>query len=384
MSGSPAKDEGGGADVFLLERLFPEPHEAFNASSIPDPKSDCIVALDTNALLLPYSVIKAELNNLRSVYSRIANDGRLFIPERVAREFIRNRDRKLAEMLQTINNLKSKINISETSIAPFMKGLAEYDSLASASCNLAAARKAYATALDGLSTQIRSWHGNDPVTSLYADLLKNLRLASPGKASLELELDWIDRLKNKIPPGYKDKAKDDLGIGDFIIWMSLVNLGAQHKRDLIFVTGEEKADWFVRSGGEAVYPRPELVDEYRRASGGRTLRLVSLHELLREMDAPDRLVDDVQSAEDTANAAIMTASVSPIVAVENHELQTPPVPPAFPAQASLWPMPPCPASPDGLHDIQALYPMRSRYGGLTYQGFCSRCRQKVDTGEPWD
>jgi hypothetical protein len=384
VSGSSAKDGDGDADVFLLERLFPEPHEVFHARSIPDPKSDCIVALDTNALLLPYSVVTDDLKDLGNVYSKIADEGRLFLPERVAREFIKNRDRKLADLVQTIGNLKSKINIGESRISPLQVGLAEHGLLAQASDSLAAAKKEYVAALDGLSSQIRSWHGNDPVTSLYASLSNKERLARPTQTNEQLDKEWAYRLRNKIPPGYKDGAKDDRGIGDFAIWMSLVSLGETHKKDVIFVTGEEKADWFVRTGGERIFPRPELVDEYRRASGGRTLRLSSLHDLLREMAAPKDLLKDMKTAELSANSAIIQAALSSPAAAANEKTQDSQPAPIYFAPTQLWQIPPCPASPDGRHDFRNQAALRSRYGGLTMHDLCSRCGFRFDTGEPWD
>ena len=90
--------------------------------------------------------------------------------------------------------------------------------------------------------------------------------------------------------------------------MSLLRLGRDNKKDLIFVTGEEKADWFVRAGAEPIYPRPELIDEYRRSSGGRNIRLSTLHELLREMEVSDAVVEEVQRVEQEANTAIRDAS----------------------------------------------------------------------------
>jgi hypothetical protein len=120
--------------------------------------------------------------------------------------------------------------------------------------------------------------------------------------------EWKTQLRDKIPPGYKDAAKEDTGIGDFLIWKALLKIGETQKTDLIFVTGEEKADWFVRSNKERIYPRPELVDEYRRKSGGRNIRLSSLHELLREMQAPEQVVDEVRSAEYANNAIIRASS----------------------------------------------------------------------------
>jgi hypothetical protein len=116
-----------------------------------------------------------------------------------------------------------------------------------------------------------------------------------------------------MPPGYKDGAKADTGIGDYLIWLSLLRIGREKNKDLVFVTGEEKSDWFVRSGGEAVYPRPELVDEYRRASAGKNLRLSTLHGLLREMQAPSSVINEVQRAEDREKLLSRKADNVPIL-----------------------------------------------------------------------
>jgi hypothetical protein len=96
VSGSLAKVADGGGDAFLLETLFPEPREVFHPSSAPDPKSDCIVALDTNALLLQYSVAKDDLKDLRDVYSKIADERRLFLPERAVARHSQPSSRQLA------------------------------------------------------------------------------------------------------------------------------------------------------------------------------------------------------------------------------------------------------------------------------------------------
>jgi hypothetical protein len=111
-----------------------------------------------------------------------------------------------------------------------------------------------------------------------------------------------------LPPGYKDQAKDDTGIGDYLVWMAILSLGEKHKKDLAFVTGEQKADWFVRSGKSGIYPRPELLAEYRAHSNGRSLRLLTLYELLSEMNAPATVVEDVKQIEESANTAISVAN----------------------------------------------------------------------------
>jgi hypothetical protein len=100
----------------------------------------------------------------------------------------------------------------------------------------------------------------------------------------------------------------------------LLALGTSEKKDLAFVTGEQKSDWFVRSGGAPVYPRAELVDEYRRASSRAKLRLMSLHELLRELNVPEAVVLDVITAEAQANNVIQVAGAElPIQAGHAYE-----------------------------------------------------------------
>jgi PIN like domain len=49
------------------------------------------------------------------------------------------------------------------------------------------------------------------------------------------------RYKNKVPPGYKDASKDDGGIGDFLIWKTLLLLGEREKKDMAVCNREAKA-----------------------------------------------------------------------------------------------------------------------------------------------
>jgi len=233
-----AKPPAGEVDLFLLDRLYPEAHHVFHPTSALDPNSDSVVvALDTNALLLPYQLGKGDLTDLGTVYSRIAGNGRLFLPERVAREFIKNRDRKLADMVHAIEERISKMTGWDAQVSPLLlEGFADSEAFATAGKGLGMATKAYLDILRRLSAQMRAWRGNDPVTVLYAGLFGSERIVGPSETNEQIveELDY--GLRNKVPPGYMDGHKDDRGIGDIIIWLSLLNLGRTTKKDLIFST----------------------------------------------------------------------------------------------------------------------------------------------------
>lgn len=72
----------------------------------------------------------------------------------------------------------------------------------------------------------------------------------------------------------------------------------KHKKHCIFVTEEEKPDWWIKRNG-TFQPRPELIDEYRRNSNGKSLHLIPLSGLLKKFDAAPKAIEQVQELEKT-------------------------------------------------------------------------------------
>lgn len=298
-------------NVFLLEDLYPDPVDLFTSRVVPSADSaNVMVAMDTNALLLPYTIGKDDLGALADTYRKLSAEKRLFLPARAAREFIKHRDRKLADLLKAMADERSKIAVSVSTLPPMLEELEGFQELREAATKLADGRKEYGKAQDALRRGILAWRGNDPVTALYAEVFTANTIVEHEESRDTLKAEWIVRLRDKIPPGYKDGAKPDLGIGDFLVWKALLRLGRNHKKDLIFVTGEEKADWFVRSAGDPVFGRPELLAEYRAASTGANLHLSSLADLLSQFGASTKVVSEVRSAEASANASVRFARIS--------------------------------------------------------------------------
>jgi len=252
-------------------------------------------------MLLPYKMSSGSLSVLGEVYARLAEEGRLFVPARAAREFVKNRNNELGNLIQNLKVRRERLN----DLPPILADLPGYQDARDGGKEV---RRAY----EQLEAAIKSWRGNDPVTMLYEKVFPSssfIDLPNDEKSREGYRQELERRTRNLIPPGYKDAAKGDDGIGDLLIWLTLLKIGNASKKDMVFVTGEEKADWFNRSSGEHVYPRYELIDEYRRASGGGSLRLISLHQLLEEVKAPADVVKDVRSAEkeDARRAAARAA-----------------------------------------------------------------------------
>lgn len=301
-------------DNLDLETSFPNPADTFEPYlTEPVTSENVIVALDTNVLLLPYQIRQDDLQSIVHVYEALAKANRLFIPERVVREFGKHRERRLADMVAALSDKKSRLPTMDRNLSPILSGLEANKSLLEAHDKLLLAKKEYGDALSSLMDSIRSWRGNDPVSELYRKAFKERIVGIDAvETPATLRKEWDERSATKRPPGYKDASKDDGGIGDFLIWKTLLSLGKM-KKDLVFVTNEAKADWFVRSGKEPLYPRPELVAEYRQASDGKSLRLCSLHELLGEMDVDQNVVSEVQKVE-VANSAVSRITLEPVTA----------------------------------------------------------------------
>ena len=159
------------------------------------------------------------------------------------------------------------------------------------------ALRKYREIIRSLLETVEGWHWDDPVSTIYREFFKDSIVVNPEFEREDLLLDLKYRQEHRIPPGYKDAGNEHSGIGDLLIWKTLLRLGEQEKRNLVFVSGDEKSDWRYRSENTALYPRFELVDEYRRASDGKSLLIISFAELLKHFGAPATVIAEVEKEE---------------------------------------------------------------------------------------
>ncbi|TWC20675.1 MULTISPECIES: PIN domain-containing protein [unclassified Pseudomonas] len=300
------KEADGEQSTFILEEVFPDAEGIFSArfQKLSDSYKNALFVFDTNVLLLPYSMRKEGLMQLRDLYKRLISDKRLFIPKRVAREFARNRNKKLAEIHHSL--MQSKVGKNKNVLGyPILNGLDEKTKIDEALVELNKAEANYYKAIDALASTIRGWEWNDPVSAIYSELFTVEVLIEHKKNNSELIAELDRRFKLKIPPGYKDSGKDDGGVGDLSIWLSVLELGSSEKRDIIFVTEDIKPDWWNQSNGSEFLPRFELIDEYRRFSEGNTLHIIRLSKLLELFEVEKEFVEEAKEAEKNRKEAFL-------------------------------------------------------------------------------
>lgn len=118
------------------------------------------------------------------------------------------------------------------------------------------------------------------------------------------------RYKAQVPPGYKDNTseKKEVGerylYGDLLIWKSVIQKAKGDSIDVIFVTNDNKEDWYEIAKGKTKGPRFELLREFH-AETGKDIIIISEASLLKEIKAKTSIKVKDSSIED-AKMAIKT------------------------------------------------------------------------------
>ncbi|MGK3958953.1 PIN-like domain-containing protein [Sorangium sp. So ce118] len=173
----------------------------------------------------------------------------------------------------------------------------EYNDLGRLEKEIDGLLRRYRDAVDRVLDLVSEWNWNDPVSLMYAELFAGDVVYDPVFDQGDLAQDLAYRQIHKIPPGYKDSAKEDNSVGDLLIWRTIIEVSKSRSKNVLFVSHDKKSDWWHRSEGKALYPRYELVDEFRRLSGGGTFHVAELSRLLALYGASDEAVSEVKREE---------------------------------------------------------------------------------------
>lgn len=282
-------------------------HRAFATDHAQPDINTALIFPDTNVLLAPYRGSTETLEAIRKVYATLRTAERIIVPAQVAREFARNRLDLLAEAHKYVRDARSVSVNGKFEAPPILQGLPDYVEARRQLDAATEAIKTYRSALDRLADLMAGWQTRDPVLETYEKLFdtKSVRELSLGAQTVE-EI-RAARYAAKIPPGFRDKNKDDGGIGDLVIWLTILEAAAAADKDAIFVTEEAKVDWFHRSADQKLFPRYELMEEFRANVPGRAFSIMTLAELLKVHGASERVVAEVRKAADVSESPFWRA-----------------------------------------------------------------------------
>jgi len=226
--------------------------------------TSCIFVPDANVLLNFYRYSESTREHLFELCSALRD--RLWLPYQAALEFHDNRLQVIATQIDACDGFRTSCSTliksaDELRSHPFLS-----DRL---SKNLRTVLRKIGQEIEVTTNWLRSLYQEDPI-------LDRITLLVSGKTGASLppeELDKVPaeadaRYKLAIPPGYKDKDKPaPKRYGDYIAWKELLAYAAEAKKPVIFVTDDDKDDWWRKHEGRTVGPHPALRKEFETRSG---------------------------------------------------------------------------------------------------------------------
>jgi hypothetical protein len=243
-----------------------------------------LVVLDANALLNLYRYTPDVRTSLLNVMTRVGDQ--LWEPAQVIKEFWHRRESAIrdysAAALEFNTKTEAAKNGAMTAVRALSNRIGLDESIKKTLCEpLDAAFSELSKSVAGImsaddATEVRRDTNRDPVLLPLEQILRNrVGLPFEGKALQEAITEAQRRISSKEPPGYMDSKKDELhSSGDYLVWAQMVAESKARGRDVLFVTGDTKEDWWRSWGGNSsAGPRFELLDEFHAKTGQRFLML---------------------------------------------------------------------------------------------------------------
>ena len=217
-----------------MKEIFPEYHPLSdkNYKKLWD---EGIFVFDANVLLNLYRYSVSTVKDLLDIFKII--EDRLWLPYQIALEYQENRLNVILEQEEKYKKIIQDIKESPIKIIKDLdKNLEKYNSRIEN---------------DDILQELNHLY-NGKVGNPYTD-----------EQRAEYENSAEKRFKKLIPPGYKDKDKTiNERYGDVIIWLNVIEKAKALKKHLVFVTDDDKEDWWLVVRGRTISPRPELLREF--------------------------------------------------------------------------------------------------------------------------
>ena len=265
-----------------------------------------VFVFDTNVLLNLYRYSAKTRNSLLNAFESFK--GRIWIPYQVAYEYMRKRCEVIYETVQRYDQFTKEVE-------SFAGKAGEILRLTSSDEEVAELTRYLSKWLD--SNKERNLLVLNPEEDEILEKILTIFDGKVGDIVPESELDIIkkegeERYKKSIPPGYKDGIKkkgreeDNNAYGDLIIWKQIIKYSKQNNIGIIYVTHDQKEDWWNIVKGKTIGPRVELRREFFTETKQdfhmySMNNFVSTYNSLNEIQIDKSVVDEVKSLDRDAN-----------------------------------------------------------------------------------
>jgi predicted nucleic acid-binding protein len=237
-------------------------HINLTAQQIDTVWSQAHFCLDTNVWLDLYRYSEPA----RKQFLRLLGGmkGRLFVPNRVAVEFARNRRKVILAHHAPHRRITATLEKASKEITEgFKKHPDQVDTLRL----IASAKMLMEQQFGSAEKKHNDLLNDDPILTAILGIVDEIGDPLPKE---DAEKEHERRKNDNIPPYCKTDDSDkeeESPAGDVVLWLELLRQYDGSGKPLIFVTGDMKPNWWLTVEGRH-YPQPNLVQEaYERTKG---------------------------------------------------------------------------------------------------------------------
>lgn len=235
-----------------------------------------ILTVDANVLLDLYRFHASTRDSLLECL--VSFSGRLWLSHQAAEEFFTNRakvivdsKRAFANAAKALATLRAALSTADSTLRSTRILPDEVASTLQSSLSLSISTAEQQ--VENASQEYPDFLSEDPVLTRLCKLFDDaIGDPFPLEVREEIRKEAERRVNTKVPPGYLDCDKgEESSYGDFFVWRQVLDHAKQAKSSVIFVTSEQKEDWWERYSGKTIGPRSELLKEASAYSGQRIL-----------------------------------------------------------------------------------------------------------------
>ncbi len=256
---------------------------------------------------------------------------KVWLPYQAALEYQRNRLSVIAEQKRRFREVRTAVEKGVGSLEADLGKLqlVKRHSTIDATkllFDLHAAQEKFLKRLSEQEDDQRDVTDEDPIRERLNAVFSNRVGEAPSEKSIrEIETEGKVRYESKMPPGYRDQAKEGetfthqgflyrREFGDLILWKQVMTHARERNiKQLIFVTDDDKEDWWCITDSEGlkrIGPRPELTEELRRQSGVERFFMLSSERFaplfagLLKVSLQAKTIEQVQDVKSTLSESV--------------------------------------------------------------------------------
>ena len=249
-----------------------------------------VISFDTNVLLNLYRYSTAATNETLDRFEKIKD--RLIFSYYVAYEFTKNRKKTECDSINKYNKFIESIEKKYDDIINEISQIAN-NKLPNKTKIVATVTKEKNKNIKLINNEVEKKKKiiDEGLEDKICSFLDNRILDNYSPEEFEeIKKEGIRRIKEQIPPGYKDSEKKENG--DYHIFKQLIDYSKKENKNIVFVTDDVKEDMFQEYNGIKT-PRPELLQEFFECTGHKIIIMTPEQFLKNKIIFKDKISDDI-------------------------------------------------------------------------------------------